>query len=183
METIEHNGYTIEISQDTDCINPRVDYDNLSTFAFFHRNYSNESNIRTNDFSSLAQIRKHIEKELNAICIPVFLYSHSGDCIKACESNPFHCPWDSGQLGFAYVTKEKVYKEYQWKVITKKRKKQILEVLKGEVETFNQYINGEVYGYTITKEDEEVDSCWGYFGYDYCLEEAKNISDYFAKSI
>lgn len=50
--------------------------------------------------------------------------------------------------------------------------------LKGEVNTYNQWVNGEVYGYVITKDGEEVDSCWGYYGYDHCEDEAKYSVDH-----
>ena len=55
-----------------------------------------------------------------------------------------------------------------WKSITPKRKKQLLTYLEGEVETLDQWIKGEIYGYTLTDsriEDEE-DSCWGFYGAD-----------------
>lgn len=38
---------------------------------------------------------------------------------------------------------------------------------KAEVETFSQYANGEVYGYTVSDDDDEdsdtSDSCFGFF--------------------
>lgn len=50
------------------------------------------------------------------------------------------------------------------------------EMLKGEVETYDQYLRGDVYGFVVEKkvgceccghvETEEVDSCWGFFGSD-----------------
>jgi hypothetical protein len=46
----------------------------------------------------------------------------------------------------------------------------------GLVETWNQYLWGDVWGYVITDSDgEEVESgsCWGFYGLDACIEEAK----------
>ena len=50
------------------------------------------------------------------------------------------------------------------------------DMLRGEVETYDQYLRGEVYGYVVEKkvgcaccghvEIEEVDSCWGFYGDD-----------------
>lgn len=56
--------------------------------------------------------------------------------------------------------------------------------LKSEVETYDQYLTGDVYGYVIEdKEGEELDSCWGFYGEEYCLEEAKSIADWHANDI
>ena len=43
-----------------------------------------------------------------------------------------------------------------------------------EVKTYDQYLTGDVWGYIIEDDSGEVlDSCWGFFGHDYCEEEAK----------
>lgn len=53
---------------------------------------------------------------------------------------------------------------------------------------WEQYCNGEVYGYVISvktsgtcecEEWEEVDSCWGFYGDDHCMEEAKGMLSHF----
>jgi hypothetical protein len=37
--------------------------------------------------------------------------------------------------------------------------------MEGEVKTFNQWLNGECYGYQLEDEEgNETDSCWGYIG-------------------
>jgi hypothetical protein len=61
----------------------------------------------------------------------------------------YSCPWDSGQVGFIYVSREKVREEYGWKVITKKREEKIVEILRDEVKTYDQYLTGDVYGYIV----------------------------------
>ena len=43
---------------------------------------------------------------------------------------------------------------------------------------WNTYLCGDVWGFKITDttDDEEVDSCWGYYGEDQsCMEEAEDI--------
>lgn len=46
-----------------------------------------------------------------------------------------------------------------------------------EVETYDQYLTGDVYGYVIESEDGTVDdSCWGFFGLDHCIGEAKEAA-------
>jgi hypothetical protein len=40
------------------------------------------------------------------------------------------------------------------------------------VETYSQFLSGEVYGYTIDGPSGEYDSCWGFYDLDNCREEA-----------
>lgn len=54
------------------------------------------------------------------------------------------------------------------------------EMLRGEVETYDQFLRGDVWGYTIKgvyNGDKIKDSCWGFYGQAYCLEEAKSQID------
>ncbi len=53
-----------------------------------------------------------------------------------------------------------------------------LKIAEAEVQTYDQYLRGEVYGYQI---DEDGDSCWGYYGIEDCLEEAKSTVDWIVK--
>ena len=119
------------------------------------------------------------------ICLPLYLYDHSGITISC---GPFSCPWDSGQVGYVFITREEIL--YEWgnmgkaKVVTKKMREQAENVLRGEVETYDQYLTGEVYGYIIEDEDgNELDACWGFYGEECCLEEAKSSADYWAEKM
>lgn len=76
--------------------------------------------------------------------LPLYLYDHSGITMS---TSSFSCRWDSGQVGFIYVTKEKLRKEYRWKKITKRRKEKIYCYLKNEVKTYDDYLTGQVFGY------------------------------------
>jgi hypothetical protein len=103
-----------------------------------------------------------------SIVLPLYLYDHSGITIS-CRSFP--CPWDSGQVGAIYVTAEKVNAEYG--DTSKSSVTRAIGCLESEVTEYDQYLTGQVYGYVITDDDgTEVDSCWGFYGLDYCKEEA-----------
>lgn len=127
-------------------------------------------------------IQNIINKALDKyyIMLDIYMYDHSGITIR---TNPFNCRWDSGQIGYIYVSKEKVKKEYKWKLLTKKRIKQIEEHLKNEVKTYDQYITGEVYTYRINDPitNEIIDSCSGFYGTDFnkndLMEMAKSSID------
>jgi hypothetical protein len=98
----------------------------------------------------------------------------------------FGCPWESGQVGIIYVSKEQVRKEWGVKRISPKLHKRILLALEGQVETYDDYLTGNVWSYTVEDEDREVlDSCCGFYG-DWetdsgCLMEAKASAQWIAK--
>lgn len=39
------------------------------------------------------------ENQEGWVVIPLWLYDHSGTVYRVGYENPFHCPWDSGQVG------------------------------------------------------------------------------------
>ena len=89
----------------------------------------------------------------------------------------FSCPWDSGQVGFIYVEKEKVRKEYGKKAVSQKLKSRVLDYLRGEVKTYDDFIRGNVWGYVIEDKDgKHIDSCWGFFG-DYDNKEYSALTE------
>lgn len=113
----------------------------------------------------------------NAVVLPLYLYDHSGITMS---TNPFGCHWDSGQVGFIYVMREDILKEFDRKRLTKKLRKRVEEILIAEVECYDQYLRGDVYGFQITPlddEDDVLDSCWGFYGLDDCIEEAKSTAE------
>jgi len=175
MESVMYKGYTIEITPDDDPINPVEEFDGLGTMVCLHGRYR----LGHKQDRSLMPL-EHSKK---VISLPIYMYDHSGITIN---TTGFSCPWDSGKLGFIYVEKDKIRKEYGWKKLTKKRVEQVKTYLEGEVEIYDQYLTGSVYGFQITDhEDEDIDddgSCWGYFGYDHeksgLLEEARSRIDW-----
>jgi hypothetical protein len=134
-------------------------------------------------------VNKLIHKSINKhyIILPLYLYDHSGITIS---TGPFSCPWDSGQVGYIYVSIEKVKNEYKWKIITKKRKEMIINHLKCEVNIYDDYITGNVYGYRIEpmprNHIECNDSCYGFYGNDFekngLLDEARGVIDFIIKN-
>jgi hypothetical protein len=46
-------------------------------------------------------------------------------------------------------------------------------LIRAEIETYGQWVNGECYGYTVTYADGEVDSCGGFIGWDSVKEAAE----------
>lgn len=175
METYKlSNGKTLEIVQDTNPESPR-EWDNMGTMICFHGRYNlgDRHNYDHKDYSGWAEMEKAIIKNENpAVILPLYLYDHSGITIS---TSPFSCKWDSGQIGFIFVSKEKLKKELNVKRITKDIIQRAEKCLLGEVKTYDQYLTGEVYGYKVIDENgNEEDSCWGYYGEDSIKDEFKN---------
>ena len=88
--------------------------------------------------------------------LPLFLYDHSGITMS---TGSFSCPWDSGQVGWIYISIEKAASE-GWKT-----PEQAYKAMQAEVEEYDHYLTGQCYGYVVEDADGEgVDSCWGFLG-------------------
>ena len=180
VETEEYKGYNINIYQDDGAQNPR-EWDNISTMLCFHRGYSlgDKTDLKSSDFNGWNSLYDYLKKELKAVIIlPLYLYDHSGISIKVGSYQGLlpqgHAEFDSGQVGFVYVTAEKLKTEG----LTKKKGE---EVIRAEVETYNKYLTGEVYGFSVEKDEKDFDSCWGFYDIKDAIAEAKSNIDYLAK--
>ena len=89
----------------------------------------------------------------------------------------FACQWDSGMVGIIYVEREKILKEYSCKRISKKIRENVIKFLQGEVEIYDFFLRGEVYGFSIEDENgNDVHSCYGFFGCDLEYMESEILS-------
>jgi hypothetical protein len=171
--------YLIKVFQDDSPESPRS-WDNLGTMVCFHKRYDlgDKTDYRSEDYDSWEELKNGIEEnEGEIVILPLYLYDHSGITIS---TSSFSCQWDSGQIGFIFVSKHKIEKEGI--DITK-----VEEYLKGEVETYDQYLRGDVYGYKVFKvstcslgheHEEEIESCWGFYGDEECMTEAEGVLKY-----
>lgn len=172
-EIISYREYDIEIGHDSDIESPR-EWDNLGKMVCFHNRYS----IGDKHNYSIEDVKK-IAKSNDYISLPIYAYIHSGITIN---THGFSCPWDSGQVGFIFVSREYIRKEYSVKRITKKTLETVYSVLESEVKTYDQYLTGDIYYYVISKNDETIYSCCGFYGEEYCIQEAKDIVDFEVES-
>lgn len=139
--------------------------------------------------------------------LPLWLYDHSGITMSCgARVYPYNDAWDSGQIGWIVTLKktimEKCGVEYvldengerikvenphegttsTWGYLTRPLtdetwRKRAIEMMKSEVDVYDQYLRGDVYGYNLHEavppadEDDdpdwdEIDSCWGFYGTD-----------------
>lgn len=105
------------------------------------------------------------------LLLPLYLYDHSSITMS---TGSFACPWDSGQVGYIYVSKADAIKHWGKTNFTKKVRDAAIACLEAEVKEYDHYINGRCYGFTVERDGEELESCWGFLGdWDYCLNDAK----------
>ena len=167
------SGKILEIHVDDDPESPR-EWDNLGTVACSHRNYdlsdrfAPKVNAEATGCNNWDEVEQYlIKKEGAKVILPIYMLDHGGISIS---TTPFGDRWDSGQVGFIYATQQKIKSEYGCKRITKKISNLVEAILKSEIETYNQYVTGDVYGFRVvtidrvTDEREEEDSCWGFYG-------------------
>lgn len=176
-ETIQYKSYSIEVHYDQDPTSPRDC--NLGNIICFHRRYSlSDDNLSfsksAEDYNSWAEMETAIKNHYKTdIILPIYMYDHSGITIS---TSPFSCRWDSGQVGWIIVDRKGMKECMGWSKITEQREEQLINILKQEVQTYDQYLTGDVWGYEIYDEEGEfVDSCWGFYGREYCEKEAEYI--------
>jgi hypothetical protein len=166
MTTITLDACTLDILPDESPDNPRH-WDNLGTMACWHRRYAlgDPHGYRdTRAFS--AEVNPG-----NALILPLFLFDHGGLTLSTDAGRFRACDpagWDWGQVGYVYAQKADVRREYHARRLTRQVVARALGVLVAEVATYNAFLHGDVFGYTLTDRasGEITDSCWGFFGDD-----------------
>lgn len=180
IDTFKVDDKTVKIYQDEDPLNPRDTawQDNCDLFIFFHKRYNlgDKHDYKHQDYDSWDDMEKQIIKDHNPVDIRrIYMYDHSGLTIK---DSPFGCPWDSGMIGFALISRKSALKEMNAKKVTKKVKDWAKKCLDSSIESYDNYLRGNCYGYVVEDADgETLDSCWGFIGdIDYVKEEAKDAA-------
>lgn len=182
-ERVTVGKLTVRIEQDTDASNPRTEYDNFGTMVCFHRRYDLGDK---HEWKTPQDFMESEEYKTAAVILPLGLYDHSGITMYVGSQAHMCDPggWDSGQVGWIYASKDAIRSNWSAKRITKAKLEQAEKVLRAEVETYDQYLTGDVYGYIVEDENgEHLDSCWGFFGAEYAMQEGKDAAQYQLKQI
>ena len=162
------HGLRAYLTYDTSPEDPRG-YDNTTCIATWHRRYAiGDLQPRANPHEFLLDLLGEYHPELENMdqdqenrfldtdlkdilerhpypgyIRPLFMYEH-GDTVLS--TGPFSCPWDSGWLGWVYITPEKV-REHQIR-----DPEQAERIIQEEIKLTQAYGNGEVY--TVEVEDD-----------------------------
>lgn len=106
---------------------------------------------------------KEIERK-GGVVLPVYCYEHGGVTFR-CSS--FSDPWDSGQVGYAYMTTEQII-QLGWPKGKRGRKAAAEEYIRNMVGLMAAWANGDSYGFSIYDKDGGlVDSCGGFYDSHY----------------
>ncbi len=158
-----------KIDDPIDWLCSMLEYDDL-------HDYNNHAGT---DYEYNKDTLTELESELmdNFIFLPVYKFEHG---MVKLSTGEFSCPWDSGQVGYIYVPKDKMDEVNNWteNFLNGRTKREAAEdILRGEIETFSEYINGEVYGFRVeevtkceccgSENVEILDSMAGFYGYDF----------------
>lgn len=182
IDTIEYKGYHINIYYDEYPENPREFYQPLGTMVCFHKRYNLGDINSNNPIHEVSDILSEFydtdkiddwlyeqntfdflmsKLENHAVILPLYLYDHSGITMN---TTGFTCPWDSGKVGFIYVTFNKIKEEFSFKKLSAKRIKFITQCLINEVKEYDDYLTGRVYFLEVTDNDGEVINYGSYYG-------------------
>ena len=191
MEKTKRIGdYLLKVYYDDCPFDPRED-ENLTKMVCFHKRYSlgDEHDYKADDFDSWEELEKYLTGEHDPLIIkPLYLFDHGGITIS---TKSFGCNWDSGQVGFVYVTKQDVRDSFSIKRCGQPIKERVDVLLEGEVETYAKYLTGQVYGYEVSKmvTDEDGDQhekglerCGSYYDEEQCIFDGMKTLEWFVNN-
>lgn len=200
--------YTLKVETDYHADSPR-EWTNLCTMICWHNrydlgdkhNFSDPLDFMTDLYREVMDeswFKKHKSddwsdilqalQESDLIHIKaIHMYDHSGITVSTSNAYPYNDRWDSCTVGFIYVTKKKLFEECIG-IAEEDWKERADQYIEDEIKTYDQYLRGDVYGFTLTKkvvkqekcphcgevireyeEEEYDDSSWGFYGD--CLED------------
>jgi hypothetical protein len=156
---------TFEVLQDDSPMNPRDEFDHLSTFYGSSSHWliggKNDVNKRYSWDLSLT-----IDEFKREKAIIVEFESNAGTCYAVVERSQLKAEY----LDHGYSMRKALY----W----------ARHCAQSEINEWLAYANGEVYGYIVKDNDgEHLDSCWGFYGYEFCKEEAKSQAEWHENEI
>lgn len=190
-----NSGDILKVIEDTcpdDSVNPMLycDWMNYYTWLRRHNSIHDQSYREIDDWFDVqvgedayyklqekATSFKHFLELLTSaldkvgiVAFPILSYEHSaityylGDSIDR---------WDGSLAGFAWQTKEKLYKNYKCKRISSKIRENIKGCVETELATYTLYCNGEIYDFELyDRNGIELDCAYGFIadGYEEMLE-------------
>lgn len=190
IETFEVKGLTVKLFHDADADSPR-DWDNLGTMVVLSTQYSIGDK---HSFSNEEEIENHI-RETCAVYLPIYLHDYGSGNVKLSTDSRLDIIrkrlagsiWSDRQRGALFITSERIVKEYGEDNAETRAK--AFACLESELETMNQYLSGDVYGFEVERpdatcktckrpgHDQFIDSCWGFYGLEYCKQEATQSAE------
>ena len=163
-----HNGVRLTIDQDSFAESPR-EWDNSWSLSCSHRKYDlgdEDCRLNVGDYNSWEEYGEALREKYDIVeLVPLFMLDHSSLSLSIVD---FNDRWDSGQIGFAFLTAKNQEDLADVYGITDLHEAS-LEVLKQELEVYEGYLNGESYSMMVedVNTGETIDSFDGFYGTDF----------------
>lgn len=171
-----HNGKRLTIGYDSTAESPR-EWDNSWNLSCSHERYDlGDENCRLNagDYDSWEEYGEALREEYDIVeMVPLYMLDHSNLALSIVD---FNDRFDSGQIGFAFLTAEN-QKDLAGAYGLMDLHEASLKVLKQELEVYQEYLNGESYSIMVDDMNtgEMIDSIGGFYGTDFS---ANGLDDY-----
>jgi hypothetical protein len=183
VESFDYKHHRIDIYQDldADCGNPR-DADNLGVMYCEHRRYELGDMPYEKHVPEIGAIREAVQEIKRrgynmdrlarylrltigaTVVLPLYLFDHSGLAMTTCAAK--FAVWDSAGWDWGMVGI--ICDSARTRELIGATPEQVEGNLTSEVEEYDAYLHGSVYGYTVTHIPTgiQVDSCWGFLVVD-----------------
>lgn len=104
---------------------------------------------------SCDRVERRLRSDI-ALCLPLYLYDHGGITMS---HGAFGDPWDSGCVGAHYMTRKVLDGTFGGD------EEKARACLEAELKTYDQYLQGNVWGFNIEdRSGAPLNSCWGFYG-------------------
>ncbi len=172
--------FTWEVLEDVYAEHPYKDWDMLSQMLF-SRSFSHYSHCPGVSESTQQDWRNFSQEppwDDLIYLTPIYVYSHGGTTFSL---RPFSDRWDSGQVGWLFVTREAAeqnWPKYGGWVLAKCAER----LADQEFKVFEDWVDDGAWGWQVKDQDGElVESCWGYYDKAHARTEAIECAQWCAK--
>jgi hypothetical protein len=127
--------------------------------------YDNDE-ISRQEYKAELQELTNKYKQDPLVWLPIYALRHSGIWLSTTKSfNGYTCQWDTSFAGVIYVENDKMIEEYG--DLSEASRSKAITCLETEVKTYEQYLQGDIYGFTtLDSEGDAIDCCGGFYGSD-----------------
>lgn len=148
----------------------------LHSFSRRHSNFKSPDSfgLRPTSFGGIDTSKIGLRRKLEMGTAFILSYYEHGQCswfLQGHGAPGTDCQWDGTRVAGIMIWKGKAKdcgKDFE------ERQKHAISV----TQTYTDWCNGDVYGFRIfDDEDNEVDSCWGFYGYNHAEESAKEAME------
>ena len=168
------NGNVVTLAYDSDPWESPREWDNLGTIIHWHPRYD-LGDERLDPRITRVEVADRYYFGSGGESLYVYLLDHSGLYLSTSPS-PAYGGWDTSLVGIIGVTRNEIIAEYGDD--SPESRNLARQVLRGEIETLNKWINGEVYCWTLEdSEGDIIESVGGYYDLDQARDDALTESD------